>query len=220
MEIPYVLLSTFNNYWFMKILRKLYDWVLHWAETPYGAIALFILAFAESSFFPIPPDALLIALVLGARTKAFKFAATCTIASTTGALLGYAIGHFMWWTPTGEFTSLAGFFFANIPGFTHEIFYKIQNMYAEYDFWIIFTAGFTPLPYKVFTVSSGAFNISLPMFIIASVISRGARFFLVAFLIWKFGPQIKNFIDKYFNLLAIAFTVLLIGGFVVIKYLI
>jgi len=204
----------------MKILRKLYDWVLHWAETPNGAIALFILAFAESSFFPIPPDALLIALVLGARTKAFKFATNCTIASVTGALFGYVIGHFLWWTPSDEFTGLANFFFANIPSFTPELFYKIKNMYDSYDFWIVFTAGFTPIPYKVITVSAGAFNISLPMFIIASVISRGARFFLVAFLIWKFGPQIKNFIDKYFNLLAIAFTLLLIGGFVVIKYLI
>lgn len=212
--------STFTKSCIMKLLRKLYDWVLHWAETPYGAVALFILAFAESSFFPIPPDALLIALVLGARTKAFKFATNCTVASVTGALFGYAIGHFLWWTPSGEFTGIAAFFFANIPSFTEEVFYSIKDMYDAYDFWIIFTAGFTPIPYKVITVSSGAFNINIPMFIIASVISRGARFFLVAFLIWKFGPQIKSFIDKYFNILAIAFTVLLIGGFVAIKYLI
>ncbi|MCJ7555268.1 MAG: DedA family protein [Ignavibacteriaceae bacterium] len=202
----------------MKILKKLYDWVLHWAETPYGAPALFLLAFAESSFFPIPPDALLIALVLGSTTKAFRFASICTIGSITGALLGYSLGHFLWWTPAGEFTGIAEFFFANIPGFTNQTFYKIEEMYKAYDFWIIFTAGFTPLPYKVFTISSGAFNINIVMFIIASVISRGARFFLVAFLIWKFGPQIKGFIDKYFNWLAIAFTVLLIGGFFVIKY--
>lgn len=202
----------------MKIVRKLYDWVLHWANTKYGAIALFILAFAESSFFPIPPDALLIALVLGAKAKAFKFAANCTIGSVLGALAGYAIGHFLWWTPSNEFTGIAQFFFNNIPSFTPETFYNIQKMYEEYDFWIIFTAGFTPIPYKVITVSSGAFNINMIMFIVASVISRGARFFLVAFLIWKFGPQIKSFIDKYFNWLAIAFTVLLIGGFLVIKY--
>ncbi len=94
----------------MKLLRKLYDWVLHWAETPYGPIALFILAFSESSFFPIPPDALLIALVLGATTKAFRFALNCTIASVLGALLGYTIGHFLWWTPSNEFTSIAMFF--------------------------------------------------------------------------------------------------------------
>lgn len=202
----------------MKYLRKLYDWVLHWAETPYGAIALFILAFAESSFFPIPPDALLIALVLGARSKAFKFASTCTIASVAGALAGYAIGHFLWWTSSSEFSSIANFFFNNVPSFTQQSFFDIQKMYSKYDFWIVFTAGFTPIPYKLITISSGAFNISLPMFVIASVISRGARFFLVAFLIWKFGPQIKTFIDKYFNWLAIAFTILLIGGFVVIDY--
>lgn len=202
----------------MKLLRKLYDWVLHWAETPYGPVALFILAFAESSFFPIPPDALLIALVLGATTKAFKFALNCTIASVLGALLGYTIGHFLWWTPSNEFTSIALFFFNNIPGFTQKLFFDVQNMYDKFNFWIVFTAGFTPIPYKVITISAGAFNIDVIMFVIASVISRGARFFLVAFLIWKFGPQIRNFIDKYFNWLAIAFTVLLIGGFVAINY--
>ncbi len=202
----------------MKLLRKLYDWVLHWAETPYGPIALFLLAFAESSFFPIPPDALLIALVLGSIQKAFRFALNCTVASVLGALLGYTIGHFLWWTPSNEFTSIALFFFNNVPGFTEKLFFDVQKMYDQYDFWIVFTAGFTPIPYKVITISSGAFNIDLFMFIIASVISRGARFFLVAFLIWKFGPQIRNFIDKYFNWLAVAFTVLLIGGFVVIKY--
>jgi membrane protein YqaA with SNARE-associated domain len=202
----------------MNFMRKLYDWVLHWAETPYGAIALFILAFAESSFFPIPPDALLIALVLGARTKAFRLAANCTIASVMGAVAGYAIGHFLWWTPSNEFTALALFFFKHIPSFTPDTFYGVQKLYEQYDFWIVFTAGFTPIPYKVITITSGAFDISMSMFLIASVISRGARFFLVAALIWKFGPQIKSFIDRYFNLLAIVFTVLLIGGFVALKY--
>jgi membrane protein YqaA with SNARE-associated domain len=203
----------------MQIIRKLYDWVLHWAETPYGPVALFILAFAESSFFPIPPDALLIALALGARTKSFRFAAICTIASVIGALFGYAIGHFVWWNGASEFSSVANFFFARIPGFTHELFYKVKDLYDEWNFWIIFTAGFTPIPYKVFTITGGAFNINLILFIVASIISRAGRFFLVSFLIWKFGPQIKNFIDKYFNWLAIAFTVLLVGGFVGIKYL-
>jgi membrane protein YqaA with SNARE-associated domain len=203
----------------MKLLRKLYDWVLHWAETPYGPAALFILAFAEASFFPVPPDALLIALILGSTQKAFKFATICLVGSVTGALLGYVIGHSLWWTPDGNFTSLALFFFNTLPGFSEKDFNVIQKMYSEYDFWIVFTAGFTPLPYKVFTVSSGAFKISLPMFIIASIISRGARFFFISFLIWRFGPQIKTFIDKYFNWLAIVFTILLIGGFFAINYL-
>ena len=203
----------------MQQLRKLYDWMLHWAKTPYGAIALFVLAFAEASFFPIPPDALLIALVLGARKKAFKFASISTVGSVTGALLGYAIGYFIWWGANGEFSSFAVFFFDNIPGFTNQIFFSVQGLYEEWNFWIIFTAGFTPIPYKVFTITAGAFDINIIMFIVASIISRAGRFFLVAFLIWKFGDQIKSFIDKYFNLLAILFTVLLIGGFVAIKYL-
>jgi len=204
----------------LKFLRKLYDWVLHWAETPYGLIALFLLAFAESSIFPIPPDALLIALVLGATSKAFKFALNCTIASVLGALLGYAIGYFLWWGLGNNFSSVAIFFFDNVPGFSEKVFWDVKSLYDEFDFWIIFTAGFTPIPYKVITISSGAFDINLIVFAIASVVSRGARFFLVAFLIWKFGPAIKSFIDKYFNWLAIAFTILLIGGFVVIKYLV
>ena len=203
----------------MKLLRKLYDWVLHWAETPYGSAALFLLAFAESSFFPIPPDALLIALVLGSSKKAFRFASICLAGSVSGAILGYAIGHYLWWTPSNEFTNIALFFFNNVPGFTETAFFDIQKLYNEYDFWIIFTAGFTPLPYKVITISSGAFNINVVMFLVASIISRGARFFLVSYLIWKFGPSIKAFIDKYFNWVAIAFTVLLIGGFAAIKFL-
>jgi len=203
----------------MKYIRQLYDWVLHWADTSYGPAALFALAFAEASFFPIPPDALLIALVLGSQKKAFKFAAYCTAASVAGALLGYSIGYFIWWQNPNEFSSVANFFFNNIPGFTTNLFDKVRTLYETWDFWIIFTAGFTPIPYKVFTISSGAFQISLPMFILASIISRAGRFFLVAFLIWKFGEQIKNFIDKYFNALAVLFTVLLVGGFVAIKYL-
>ncbi len=203
----------------MKYVRHLYDWMLRWAETPYGPIALFALAFAESSFFPIPPDALLIALVLGARKKAFRFALNSTVASVQGALVGYAIGYFVWWEAPGDFSNFAKFFFTHIPGFTETIFYKVQGLYEEWTFWIGFTAGFTPIPYKVFTISAGAFDVNLVLFVLASIVSRAGRFFLVAGLIWKFGDQIKGFIDKYFNLLAIAFTVLLIGGFVGIKYL-
>ena len=203
----------------MKILRRLYDWVLHWAETPYGNPALFALSFAEASFFPIPPDPLLIALVLGLRKKAFRFAIICSLASVFGAILGYTIGYFAWWTPSGGFTSLAHFFYNNIPGFSENRFFLVKELYDQWNFWIVFTAGFTPLPYKVFTITGGAFNINFPMFLFASIVSRSARFFVVTFLIWKFGEEIKGFIDKYFNLLAILFTVLLIGGFLLIKYL-
>jgi membrane protein YqaA with SNARE-associated domain len=203
----------------MQWVRKLYDWVLHWAETPYGPLALFFLSFAEASFFPIPPDVLLIALALGFRERSLRFAMICSAASVVGAVFGYAIGTFAWWGEAGAFSSFANWFFVNIPGFTEEIFFRIQDLYNEWDFWVIFTAGFTPIPFKVFTVSAGDFDINFFMFIIASIVSRSARFFLVAGLIWKYGEPIRGFIDKYFNLLAVAFTVLLVGGFVAIKYL-
>ncbi|MFC2134498.1 YqaA family protein [Bacteroidota bacterium] len=204
----------------MKYIRKLYDWVLHWAKTPYGPLALILVSFAEASFFIVPPDILLIALVLGARQKAFKFAFYCTAASVLGAFLGYSIGHFAWWGSDNSFSGLAMFFFDNIPGFTEQIFFDVKELYDQWNFWIIFTAGFTPIPYKVFTITGGAFEINFFLFTIASIIGRAGRFFLVAFLLWKYGEQIKVFIDKYFNWLALAVAVLLIGGFVLIKYLI
>lgn len=204
----------------MGIFKNLYNWVLGWAETPFGAFALFLLAFAESVFFPIPPDVLLIALALGSQTKSFRFALNCTLGSVMGAFVGYGLGYYTWISASGEFTAFANFFFNNIPGFTVSLYESIRTLFNEWDFWIIFTAGFTPIPYKVFTVTAGAFQINLLMFFIASVVSRGARFFLVAWLIWRFGPSIKQFIEKYFNTLAMGFTGLLIGGFVLIKYII
>ena len=197
----------------------MYIWILHWADTKWGVPALFLLAFAESSFFPIPPDVLLIALCLGATKKSFRFSTICTIGSVLGAMGGYLLGYFLWQTPSGEFTSIANFFFRSIPGFTVEEFAHIRSLYEQYDFWIIFTAGFTPIPYKLFTITSGVFNIDFVMFVIASIVSRGLRFFLIGGLIWKFGAPIKTFIDKYFNLLAVAFTVLLIGSFFLVKYI-
>lgn len=201
----------------MSWLRRLYDWVLHWAETPYGPVALFVLAFAESMFFPVPPDVLLIALCLGKRKKAWYFALICSVASVLGGMGGYGIGHFLW-LADGSFTGVAQFFFDHIPGFDEELYIEMARRFEEWGFEIIFAAGFTPIPYKVFTISAGAFDVSFPLFLFASVISRSARFFLVAGLIWKFGTPIKAFIDKYFNWLALAFTALLIGGFVLIKY--
>ena len=199
------------------ILRELYEWVLHWAERPYGIIALFILSFAEASFFPIPPDVLLIALVLGSRTHALKFALLCSIASILGAIAGYGIGHYLWWNG-GFYSEIAHFFFNNIPGFTEDLFLRMQSLYEQHGFIIVFTAGFTPIPFKVFTISSGAFNISMPLFVVASAISRSARFFIVTFLIWKFGKKINHFIDRYFNLLTILLVIILIGSYFLINF--
>lgn len=196
------------------MVKRLYDWVLSWGNSKWGALALFVLAFAESSFFPIPPDVLLIALCLGAVKRSFRFALICLMGSILGAAGGYAIGYYLWQNTAGEYTALANWFFAHV--FTEESFLQVKGLYDEYDFWIVFTAGFTPLPYKLFTISGGLFKIDLVMFFVASIVSRGLRFFLIAGLIWKFGAPIKTFIEKYFNLLAILFTVLLIGGFFLI----
>lgn len=200
----------------MNWIKRLYDWMLSWGDSRWGLLALFLFAFAESSFFPIPPDVLLIALCLGATNRAFRIAAVCTVGSILGAVLGYSIGYFAWQTVGGEYTALAHFFFDHV--FSVEAFEKVGALYDQYNFWIVFTAGFTPLPYKIFTITGGLFHINFVMFILASIISRGLRFFLIAGLIWKFGAPIKGFIDKYFNLLAILFTVLLVGSFFLLGY--
>ena len=202
----------------MNVMKRTYNWVLSWANSRWGAGALFALAFAESSFFPIPPDVLLIALCLGCATKAFRYALICTVGSVLGAMAGYVIGDFLWQTPSGEFTALADFFFRVIPGFTLQEYEHISALYNQYNFWIVFTAGFTPIPYKLITITAGVFQLNFPIFLIASIISRGLRFFIIAGLIWKYGAPIKVFIEKYFNYLALAFTVLLVGGFFVIKH--
>ena len=194
-------------------LRKLYDWVLSWTKKKYSSVALFVLAFAESSFFPIPPDILQIALSVSKPKKSFFYAFISSLGSILGGIFGYFIGLKLWHL-------LKDFFFTYIPGFTPKIFEIIQTKYELYNFWIVFTAGFTPLPYKIITISAGLFEISFIMFVIASIISRSARFFLVATLIYFFGPTIKEFIDKYFNLLTIAFFILLLGGFFVFRYII
>lgn len=201
----------------MNIAKRTYDWMLSWGSSRWGAFALFCFAFAESSFFPIPPDVLLIALCLGAAALSFRFAAICTAGSILGAIAGYGIGFFLWQNTAGEYTALAHFFFDHV--FSIEAFERVGALYDRYNFWIVFTAGFTPLPYKLFTVTGGLFHINFAMFLIASTVSRGLRFFLIALLIWKFGAPIKSFIDRYFNLLAVAFTLLLVGSFVLVSYL-
>jgi len=192
------------------MLRRLYDWVLHWAETPYGSWALFLLAFAESSFFPVPPDVLLIALAISIPAKAFRYALICSLGSLLGGVAGYVIGY--------QFMDLVGFRIVDFYGFAEQ-YHSVGDLYNRYNAWAVGIAGFTPIPYKVFTISAGAFKINFVIFLIASAISRSARFFLVGWLIYKFGPSIRLFIDRYFNILAFVFVALLIGGFILIKYL-
>ena len=203
----------------MLWLKNLYNWVLEWSNSKWGAFALFFLAFTEASFFPIPPDVLLIALCLGSRSKSLYFVAICSLGSALGAIFGYSIGYFLWWNGSQEFSQFANFFFNIIPGFSTEIFFDIKQKYEEWNFWVIFVSGFTPIPFKVFTVSAGAFNINFNLFLIASLIARSARFLIIGGLIWRFGEPIRSFIDKYFNILAFLFSFLLVGSFFIIKYL-
>lgn len=194
--------------------RRLYNWVVHFANTPHGERALFLLSFAESSFFPVPPDVLLMPLALGAPRKWFRFALTCSMASVFGGILGYCIGMFLW-------QQIGTWVLAHLGaiGMTQANFDLFQKWYDDYDFWIVFTCGFTPLPYKVCTITAGIANINVLGFVIASAMSRSARFFLVAGLFgWK-GETMRPFIEKYFNWLSLAFMMLLIGGFMAIKWI-
>ncbi len=192
-----------------RLHRRIYDWVLHWADTPYGAWALFLLSFTESSFFPVPPDVLLVALVLGSMAKWLRFAGICTTGSVLGGMAGYGIGLFLMDT-----VGLRIIDFYN----AHAYYGQVQQWYGRYDFWIVFIAAFTPIPYKVFTIASGAFHMNLWAFALVSAVGRGARFFLVAGLLRLAGPPMKRFIDRYFDWLALAFVVVLVAGFLVIRY--
>lgn len=192
-------------------IRRLYDWVLHWAETPYGVPALFIIAFAESSFFPIPPDPLLLALCLGAPKRSIRFAAVATLASVVGGMAGYAIG-------AGGWGIMQDWFFAYVPGVTPEAFEGVRAFYDRYGFAAVFMAGLTPIPYKVFTLASGVFGINFGVFVLASVLSRGFRFLVLAGLVYYFGPSIERFIDRNFDRLVIVFSILLVGGFIAVEF--
>ena len=189
-------------------LRRLYDWVLSWADTPYGVPILALLAFAESSFFPIPPDVLLIALALGRPQRVWWFAFVCSAASVAGGAAGYLIG--------SQLYELVGARVIEFYGLADQ-YQRVADLYNRFSGWAVGIAGFTPLPYKVFTIAAGAFRIQFGIFMLASAVSRSARFFLVAALIWKFGPMVKPWIDRYLNLLVVGFVVLLVGGFLLVR---
>lgn len=192
------------------IHRRLYDWVMSWADSKYGPAALAGISFAESSFFPVPPDVLLIALGVGQPRRAYYFAAVCTVASVLGGMLGYLIGIGLW-------EVVHDFFFGYVPGFTPEVFARVQGYYDEYGFVAVMIAGFTPIPYKVFTIASGVFAMSFPAFVVASILSRGARFFIEGALIARYGAQMRDVLERNFNLMTALFVVLLLGGFAVLR---
>ena len=192
-----------------RVLRRLYDWVLSLSGSPYGTWALFLIAFAESSFFPIPPDILLIALAAGAPPKAFRFSLVCTAGSVLGGAFGYLIG-FEFYERIGR--PIIGFYGGEA------LYLEVQRLYNDWDAIAVAVAGLTPIPYKVFTIAAGAFKVDFMTFLLASLFSRGLRFFALGGLIYWFGPGIRDVIDRNFNLCTVLFAVLLVGGFLFLKY--
>jgi membrane protein YqaA with SNARE-associated domain len=193
------------------MLRKLYDWTMGIAAHPQARWGLAGVSFAESSFFPIPPDIILIPMVLAERRKWISFALICTIASVVGGIAGYAIGAFLFEQiarPILEFYGYAG------------KFDTFAARYNEWGAWIVLIAGLTPFPYKVITIASGATGLAFPVFMLTSIVARGLRFFIVAGLLYRFGPPIREFIEARLGILFTIFVVVLLGGFVVARYLI
>ena len=213
-------------------IRRLYDWMLHWADTKYGMFALICLSFMESSFFPIPPDVLLMALVLSNPKKWWQVALACTAASVAGGIFGYGIGAFAWasvgsWIMENiihiKMVLVEGKMDIPLPtyliatmgeslGGTH-----LFQVYEKWNAWIVFAFGLTPLPYKLVTISAGVAQVNVGVFIFASILSRGLRFFAVAAILRVIGEPAKKIIDQHFNKLTVLFMVLLIGGFLLVK---
>ncbi|MBT3352058.1 MAG: DedA family protein [Nitrospinaceae bacterium] len=192
----------------MNNIRRLYDWVLGWADSRYATPALATLSFTESFFFPLPPDPLLMALSLSKPKRAYFFATICSAASVVGGVAGYYIGLTLFDVIGKPILDFYG---------AMDKYLLVQTYFRTYDAWAVGVAGFTPIPYKVFTISAGAFRISFLVFVLASVVSRSARFFIVAGLIKHFGGPIRSFIDHYFNILTFVFIALLTGGFLLLK---
>ena len=190
------------------MLRSLYNWTLNKAGHKYSAWILSVISFTESSFFPIPPDILLIPMVIAKRTKAWIYALICTIASVAGGIAGYAIGYF--------FYNIIGIIIVEAYGLTNS-FNIFEEYYNQYGILIVLGAGFTPFPFKFITIASGVFNLNIFLFILVTIIARGLRFYLISGLLFFFGEKIKMLIDKYFNILATLFFTLLIGSLLIIK---
>jgi membrane protein YqaA with SNARE-associated domain len=191
------------------MLRRAYDKTMELAAHRNAPWALAGVSFIESSVFPIPPDVMLIPMVLAERRKAWLYAAICTVSSVLGGVFGYLIGYFLFETLGQAILSFYGYM---------DAFESFAQRYNEYGAWIVFIAGVTPFPYKVITIASGVTQLNFLVFMLASVAARGLRFFVVAGLLYWFGPPIKKFIEDYLGILSVLFVVLLIGGFVLIKY--
>jgi len=187
---------------------RLYDWVLHWSGHRHAQTALFGLSFAEASFFPIPPDVLLMSMGLARPDRVLRYALIATMGSVSGGLAGYGIGYGFW-----QLLEPYAYRYLGFMKFTPEVFAAVQHKYQANAFLALFTAGFTPIPYKIFTIAAGVFEIGIPVFILASVLGRAGRFLLVATALRFLGPTIKPLLERYLGWLTLAFAALLILGF-------
>lgn len=196
-----------------NVMRRLYHWVLRWAETPYGTPALAAISFAESSFFPIPPDVLQIALSVSKPRRSFYYAAVSAVASVLGGIVGWYIGRSLW-------LSVDDFFFTYVPGFSHDNFQYVEELYGSNAFLAILAAAFTPIPYKVFTIAAGVCHRTVPLetLIIASVLGRSGRFFLVATAMFFFGDRAKAVLERHFEWLTLALFAMILAGFLAIRW--
>jgi membrane protein YqaA with SNARE-associated domain len=184
--------STDRNYCMQRLFKGLKGWVLQWADTKWGVWALFICAFFDASIFGLPTPMLFFALALLNIGKAYRYALFGTLGTLAGAIAGYSIGHFAWLNTNGDFTGIAQFLFNNIPGFTEAGYSKIHLLYEKWDFWIILVAAGLPLPFKIFSISSGVFDVNILIFCIATLISQGLKFLALALLTIKLGPEVKK----------------------------
>ncbi len=195
---------------FQKMVRSIYDWMLDMSASPHAMWFLALVAFAESSFFPIPPDIMLIPMILALPNKAWKIAGLATVSSVVGGFFGYGIGVFFFDLIAKPILTFYGYM---------QQFDVFKDYYHQWGAWIVFGAGITPFPYKVITIASGVVRLDLLTFALASLVARGMRFYLVAWLLKKYGAPMKVFIEKNLGMLSVLFLILLIGGFVAIKYL-
>jgi len=198
-------------------IKSLHNWSLQWANTKWGPWALFFCAFADASFLPLPTPMFFIALTLLNIKKAYKYALFGTLGTFAGAVAGYAIGHFAWLDANGNFTSLAQFVLGNVPGFSETIYTSIQTMFEKWDFWILFIASFIPVPYKIFSISSGVFDVNLFMFSLATLVSQGIKFFFVSLLVIKIGPEIIKILEFKWKPIIIITTTCIVIGLIVIN---
>lgn len=206
-----------RKYCMKNRIKSLHAWSLQWANTKWGAWALFLCAFADASFFGLPTPMLFIALVLLNIKKTYLYALVGILGTLTGSILGFSIGHFAWLNGDGEFTRIAQFFFNNIPGFTEAGYDKIQLLYGKWDFWILFVAAALPLPYKIFSISSGVFDVNLIIFSVATLISQGIKYYLLGLLTIKMGPEVKKIFNYNWKPVLIIVTAGVAIAIVVIK---